>query len=63
MFDKDFDTMFGLSRLGNMLDPKKAKAEHQARQQYGACALGGKCERGGSMCIPCAMTFKAGDNA
>lgn len=61
MFDKEFDKMFGLSRLGNMLDPKKLEAERRARQQYGACVLGGKCSREGGMCIPCAMTFREVD--
>ncbi len=61
--DKNLDTMFGLSRLGNMLDPKRAKAMDKARQTYGPCALGGKCAPGGSMCIPCAFAFKAADNA
>lgn len=61
MFDKNFDTMFGLSRLGNMLDPKKVEKERRLRQQYGACALGGKCSPLGTMCIPCALVFKEVD--
>ena len=63
MFDKNFDTMYGLSRLASMLDPEKVEKERRARQQYGACALGGKCTRDGNMCIPCAMTFREVDNA